>query len=96
MNREEYIDRMAAKLKEWNAEIDNLEAKARNAGTDTKKEIGEEVQNLRAKKQAAEYKLEDIKEAGEESWKEIQAEAEDALEDIKSSLENAINRFENA
>lgn len=93
MEREEYIDNMAAKLKEWNAEIEKLEAKAQEAGADAKKEVSKEIQDLRTKKQAAEYKLEDIKEAGEDSWKELQAETENALEDIKSSLENAVNRF---
>lgn len=95
MNREEYIDNMAAKLKVWNAEVEKLEAKAEEAGADTGKEIRKEVQNLRTKKQAAEDRMEEIKEAGEKSWKELQAEAEDAFEDIKSSLENAVNRFEN-
>ncbi len=95
MNREEYIDNMAAKLKVWNAEVEKLEAKAEEAGADTGIEIRKEVQNLRTKKQAAEDRMEEIKEAGEKSWKELQAEAEDAFEDIKSSLENAVNRFEN-
>jgi|SRR6056297_523232 len=93
MERQEYIDEMAAKLKEWNAEIEKLEAKAQEAGADAKKEISNEIQNLRAKKQKAEYQLDDIKEAGEESWKELQTDTEDAVEDIKSSLENAVNRF---
>lgn len=95
MKREEYIDRMAAKLKEWNAEIEKLEVKAQETSSDAKKEINKEIQELRTKKQVADYKLEDIKKAGEESWKELQEESENALEDIKSSLENAKNRFEN-
>ena len=39
MEREEYIDNLAAKLKEWNAEIEKLEAKAREAGAEASKEI---------------------------------------------------------
>ena len=93
MEREEYIDSLAAKLKEWNAEIEKLEAKARKAGAESSKEISKEIQNLRARKNKAEYKLDDLKETGKASWKELQAETEDAVEDIKSSLENAVNRF---
>lgn len=95
MNREQYIDKMAAKLKEWNTEIEKLESKAQKAGLDAQKEIRKEIENLRAKKQKADYKLEDIKKAGEDSWKELQSETEGAFEEIKSSLKNAVNRFEN-
>ncbi|PWN06491.1 hypothetical protein [Rhodohalobacter mucosus] len=94
MNREQYIDNMAAKLKEWNAEVEKLEAKAQRAGTDAKKEISKEIQELRTKKNVAQDKLDDVKEAGEDAWKELQTEAEDAFEDIKSALDNAVNRFE--
>ena len=94
MNREQYIDNMSAKLKEWNAEIEKLEAKAQEAGADVKKEISQEIQELRTKRKVAERKLDKIKDAGEDAWKEIQTETEDAFKDIKSALENAVNRFE--
>lgn len=94
MNREEYIDNMTAKLKEWNAEVEKLETKAQQAGVDAKKEISKEVQDLRIKKKVAEDQLEQVKEAGADAWMELQNEAEDAFEDIKSALNNAVKRFE--
>jgi len=94
MKREEYIDNMAAKLKEWNTEVEKLETKAQKAGMDAKKEISKEVQDLRIKKKVAEDQLEQVKEAGEDAWMELQTEAEGAFEDIKSALKNAVNRFE--
>lgn len=94
MKREEYIDNMAAKLKEWNTEVEKLETKAQKAGMDAKKEISKEVQDLRIKKKVAEDQLEQVKEAGEDAWMELQSEAEGAFEDIKSALKNAVNRFE--
>ena len=35
-SREEYIDKLAAQLKEWSAKIDELESKARAAKADAK------------------------------------------------------------
>jgi|AntRauTorcE11897_2_1112592.scaffolds.fasta_scaffold203585_1 septal ring factor EnvC (AmiA/AmiB activator) len=95
MEREEYIDEMAAKLKDWNAEVEKLEAKAREASAEAKKEINKEVEIFRAKKQKAEHKLDNLKKAGEDSWKELQAETKNAFEDIKGTLDNAVRRFEN-
>jgi len=37
VNREEYIDKLAARLKKWDAEIQKLEEKAKNAKTDVGK-----------------------------------------------------------
>ena len=95
MNREEYIDKLTGKLKEWNSEIKKLEAKAQEAGTDAKKAMSKEITELRTKKKVLENKLEEVKDAGDDSWKEIQTEAEKAYNNMKSALKNAVNRFQN-
>jgi hypothetical protein len=45
--REVYIEKMAAKLKEWDAKIEKLEAKARNAKADVKKEYDEQIREMK-------------------------------------------------
>lgn len=93
MDRKTFIDKFTAQLKEWDAEIEKLEAKAQGAGADAKAEIQKKIQELQDKKKAAQSKLEEAKEASEEAWEDLKSGAEKAFEDMKGAFKNAFSKF---
>jgi hypothetical protein len=47
MNKEAYVQKFQAQIKEWNADLDKLQAKAQNAEADTKIKLDEQLTALR-------------------------------------------------
>lgn len=92
-NRDEYIDKMAAQLKEWSAKIDELESKARAARDDAKAGYASQIAQLRDQRDAAMKKLQELKGASSEAWDILKAGAESAWTDLKSALAAAREKF---
>jgi len=89
MDREAYIDKLTAQLKQWDAELEKLEAKAGEAKAGYRKQI----KDLRDKKQAAQERKEEVKQASEESWEEIKSGVEEAFGTMKNALQSAMSKF---
>lgn len=85
---------MEAQLKEWDAKIDQLKAKAQQAKADTKIEYQEELEALRAKKESMGQKLQELKSSGDEAWQDIRAGVEKAASELKSAFEGVSSKFE--
>jgi chromosome segregation ATPase len=94
MNRKAFIDKLAAQLKVWDSEIEKLEAKAEKAKADAKADYQKEIKNLRDKKQAAQDKLEAVRQSGESAWEELKSGAEDAFDTMKNALQTAMSKFQ--
>lgn len=77
-DRKAYIDKLAAQLKQWDAEIEKLEAKAQQAKAEARAEFNQRIEELRRKKTSAQNKLE-IKQASEAAWEELKAGADQVL-----------------
>ncbi|MEJ2545460.1 MAG: hypothetical protein P8Y99_15465 [Calditrichaceae bacterium] len=93
-DRRTYIDKMAAKLKEWDAELQKLEAKADTVKADMKAEYREQLANLHSKKDEAQQKLNQIKETSEGAWKELKDGIENSWKIMGDSIKNAIEKFQ--
>ena len=86
-NREEYINKLADQLKKWDAEIQKLEEKAKNARTDLKAKYTEKADELRARKESIQQKARNFRNTNEETFNSIK----DGIEDSLTRLTNAIN-----
>lgn len=91
--REEYIDKLAAQLKEWSAKIDELKARADKTAAEKKIELNKQVEALNSKRQEARQKLQQLKEAGEGAWESIQSGAEKAWRDLREAVNSAVEKF---
>jgi len=91
--RKQYIDKMAAKLKVWDAEVQKLQAKADAAKTDKKVEYNQQIKELQNKKEEAQQKLEEIKEASGEAWKELKDGVDKSWKILGDSIKNALGKF---
>ncbi len=93
-NREEYIDKLAAQLKEWSAKIDELEVKAHTAKEDVKTKYSEQIKELKEQRDAAVHKLQELKETSSEAWDIMKAGAETAWSDLKKAINEAKQKFQ--
>lgn len=92
--RDAYVQKLKAKVDEWNADIDKLAAKADQSEADAKISYQEQLEEMRAKRQELEEKIADLQNAGESAWEEIKQGVESSWEVWKASFSRAKTAFE--
>jgi hypothetical protein len=92
-SREEYIDKLAAQLKEWSAKIDELETKADAARAEVKTGLEKQISQLKDQHVAATKKLQELKGSSTEAWDTLKAGAETAWADLKNAITAAKAKF---
>lgn len=91
--KEAYKQKMAAQLKEWNAQISLLEARAENAGADMAVKRAEMLRELRAKHSAAAEKMQELEKSTGEAWGRVKDTADKIWEDLKAGVADAHSKF---
>lgn len=91
--RGEYQTQLEDKLHELENKIKELEAKAANAGEETKAKCHEMIETLQQKQKDARNKLEKLKSSSADAWENLKSGTENALEDLKKAYSEAISRF---
>ena len=74
--RDEYIAKMKQQLDDLNAQIGELESKAKAGQKELGKKYDEEVIHLRELSHAVKVKVDEIKDAGEDKWEALVAEGD--------------------
>ncbi len=94
-SRDEYLDKFKAKLDEWNADIDKLEAKAREAQADAQAQYESQLKALRKMRDDALEQYNQVQNAAVDAWDAMAQGAEkawqswmDAFEDARSQLKS--------
>lgn len=91
--KDEYIQSLAAELKEWSAQIDLLHAKAEGAAVDMKIKYAEEIEALRAKKQAASEKIQELEDASGDAWETVKETADKVWDELRAGLASTVAKF---
>ncbi|MGB4468365.1 MAG: hypothetical protein WBI41_10015 [Azovibrio sp.] len=89
----EYKEKMAAQLKEWNAQISLLEAKLDGVAADMKILRMEEIRGLRARQHAAAAKMNELGKASGEAWEQIRVTADKLWDELKQGLSDVQSKF---
>ncbi len=92
-DRDAYVDKMKAKLDEWNAEIGKMEAKSRQAEADMRLKYDEQLKKLRARRDEAEAQLKELQKASEDSWHRMRKGMDEAWDDMSRAFREAMERF---
>lgn len=92
--KEAYQEKIEAQLNEWSAKIKELKAKAEQAKADRKIELQKTVDDLRARKEAARKKLDEVKRAGADTWEKLRSDTDKALEEVKGFWESVKAKFQ--
>lgn len=88
-----YKEKMAAQLKEWEAQIDVLEAKIETLGADMRLKHSAEIEKLRAKQQAIAEKMQELGNAGNQAWTETKLTADKLWADLKAGVAEIRDKF---
>lgn len=80
------VGTMEAQLKQWGARLDGLIAKAAGAGADVKADYRKRVDDLKAKCQGAQARLDEARAAGSGKWKTLKTGVQSALKDIEAAF----------
>ncbi|WP_296424548.1 coiled coil domain-containing protein [Yoonia sp.] len=88
-----YAQKLEARLDQWRAEIDSLQAKAKEAGADAELKYHDQLAELRAKQKKARESLDDLNKAQGEAWKDLKSGMEAAWDDLGKAVRKAADRF---
>jgi len=91
--RKAYEEKIDAQIKEWNAQIDLLKAKADKAKAEAKIDFYKTIDALQRKQNEARTKLQELKTAGDEAWEDLKTGAEKAWAEVKAAYHDASSRF---
>jgi signal transduction histidine kinase len=82
-----YQDRLAARIQEWEAKIDQLAARARRAEADLRLKLKDEESDLRKRLDEARSRLRELRNASEDGWEEIRAGVDRLWDDLREAWE---------
>lgn len=91
--KEAYLANREAELKEWDAKISLLEAKAEKAEAQAKIHYYEQLEALRTKRTSVREKLHELKQSSGAAWESVKIGLENAWHDLKGGLDNAAAKF---
>jgi len=91
--KDAYLEKMEAQFREWGAKIDELKAKADKAEAGAKIEYMKQLDVLKAKRDAAQTQLGEIRAAGEEAWEHLKSGVEGAWSELKAAIDGAATKF---
>ncbi len=93
-NRDEYVERLKARLDEWNAELTRWEAKAKVAQTDARIEYERRIDALRQQRDSVVDQLSHIQSVAGDAWLELARGADEAWEKMRDAFEKARSHFQ--
>lgn len=93
-SRDEFIQKMKAKLDVLNTEMAKLEKQAAEARGDAKTELDKELKALQQTRKDADEKLKSIRQSSDEAWDDVKEGAESAWRSLSDSVERATQRFQ--
>jgi predicted nuclease with TOPRIM domain len=91
--KDAYQEKMEARLREWQANIDALKARADQAEAEQKIKYHEEIESLRTKQQQVQEKLGELRTASAAAWDEARAGVEGAWADLQNAAKRAADKF---
>jgi hypothetical protein len=91
--RKAYEEKLDAQLKEWNAQIALLKAKAENSKAGAKVDYYKTIEALEQKQDKAKTKLQELQTAGDEAWEAVKTGAEKTWAEVKTAYHDAASKF---
>lgn len=92
-DKDKYVEKAKAKMAQWNAEIEKLQAKADEAGADAKIEYKRQIEELREQRDEAQAKLREIAGASDDAWTDMKSGLDKAWDSMSDAFDRAMARF---
>ena len=84
--RDAYLQKLKAILDVWNAEIDRLAEREDKAGPNAKIEYHKKLDELRAKRDDIEARIDAMHKAGDDAWEDLKFDLESSWEFLREGL----------
>jgi chromosome segregation ATPase len=91
--KEAYLEKLKAKMAEWNAQIDMLKAKAAQSKADAKIEIEKRVGDLETHRQEVEHKIQQLVQASGPAWEDLKVGVKSAWNKLDEAVRSATEKF---
>lgn len=91
--RDAYKQKLEARLKEWNAQINLLAAQAERAGAEAKLKYAQDLDKLRDKQRQAAEKIKELEAASGDAWEQVKDTADKLWDDLKTGVASTIAKF---
>lgn len=91
-DRDAFVRKLEAQLKEWSAKLDELRRRAEKAAASRQGETAKQIEALQERRDAIARRLQELRTAGEHAWEELRAGAEKAWEEMATALDSAVAR----
>ena len=93
-SKEEFQNKLDARLKELDTEMAALREKGRDLQGDAKADWERKMADLEKKRDAARAKLAEVGQSSAEAWKDVQQGAQSAWEDLDKAFHEASGEFD--
>ncbi len=93
MNREQTVEKLKTKLDQWNADLDDMEARARKAREEGRAEAEQTIEDLKRKREKARGQLEQLKSASDNAFSDMLKGIENGWKEVTQSFEQAKKRY---
>ncbi len=92
--RQAYEKKVRAQFDKLNAQIAEIKAKGDQAKADASVAFNSRLEELYAKRDAAQLKLEELHRASEDAWQEVQQGLDTAWSELQSAFDAAVKRLQ--
>ncbi|WP_028302504.1 hypothetical protein [Oceanospirillum beijerinckii] len=92
--KEDYQKKIEAQLHEWKTDIEQLKAKADAANSSVNKELYEQVDELKAKRDKLSSEIDQLKQSSGDAWHDMKSGVELARESLSIAIKSASERFD--
>ncbi len=92
-DREAFIEKLEAQMREWSTRFEELKGRARKASSARRAEYAKQIATLQKRRDEATKKLRELREAGEHAWEELREAIEKAWEEMAVELEGSMSRL---
>jgi hypothetical protein len=92
--KEEYQEKMEAKLKELDAQIDRMKAEAKESTEEAKAALEKRIQEMEEKREAAGKKLEEVRESSVEAWRNLKSDMDDIMSNLEKRIKEILPPYE--
>ena len=93
-SRQDYQQRLRARLDRWQATIDGLEARADEIRGDARIQLHRTVDQLRAHQTLARHRLTTLQQAEDDTWDDLKNGIDVTWNKLGNAIESAISRFQ--
>jgi hypothetical protein len=86
-SKQAFIQKLEGKLEGWQADMDALKAKMKEADADAKMNLEKRYNDLRIKYKEGENKIKEVANASEDKWESMKSDIDNFWNDMKLSAE---------